>query len=773
MLSSPLQIKGRSTGMRSLPNENIYGHTKKLKFILEHLKGYMNLNGEPVSVLDFGCGNGTAVSQFLIQRGVRYYGVDCHGPSLSYARGHFQSENATFLDHLPESVLFDVIVYADILEHLENPFMVLQDHSKMLKEGGIIIGSVPNGKGPFEREKKIDKLLALSAGIRLAAKLKGKLTRHGSLCKATLPYNCDLGHCHFFSRRSLVATLHKAGFKIEQFRKGAFLGGPLSERVLRGNWIILGNSILGSFLPYWAVSTWYFTARKRASDNSEKINLRHLPKILTSGKWVMGGRFKIESENTKAIAKRELLEFWLYWRGVKYWEWVDGKGNVLKRSSLTNVMRSLLRDLVKWPFLYWNTSRVVTKLCNVEKMQGGINPEPSLLFLRTDHWFNVISGGSVGHLSGVIGGFKSFGYRTHVVSTDRLKGIEEDEHFHLCEPTYGVGRNIPNIPEIFYNDQLLLFIDKRWSAWTPSFIYQRYSLGNYTGVVLKEKYGVPYVCEYNGSFLWMGRHWGKRKVLHKKLINRIELLNLYAADLVVVVSQPMKDELVVRGINADKILVNPNGVDPDSFSTSIDGSGVRRQYNLDGKTVIGFIGTFGKWHGAEILTEAFGKLLHKYPEYQEPIKLFMIGDGITMPLVKEKIDKFGIKENCILTGLIPQEEGPKYLAACDVLVASHKPNPDGTPFFGSPTKLFEYMAMGKGIVASDLDQIGEVLKHDQTAWLVKPGDIESLMSGLKTLIDDGAKRKRLGKAARQEVVAKYTWKEHTRKTIEKLKERCA
>ena len=82
------------------------------------------------------------------------------------------------------------------------------------------------------------------------------------------------------------------------------------------------------------------------------------------------------------------------------------------------------------------------------------------------------------------------------------------------------------------------------------------------------------------------------------------------------------------------------------------------------------------------------------------------------------------------------------------------------------------MAMGKGIIASDLDQIGEVLEHDHTAWMIKPGDAESLMLGLKTMIDNPEISKRLGHAARREVVAKYTWKEHTRKIIEKLKERC-
>jgi glycosyltransferase involved in cell wall biosynthesis len=150
----------------------------------------------------------------------------------------------------------------------------------------------------------------------------------------------------------------------------------------------------------------------------------------------------------------------------------------------------------------------------------------------------------------------------------------------------------------------------------------------------------------------------------------------------------------------------------------------------------------------------------------------MIGDGIMMPEVKARLKKLEVGESATLTGLIPQEEGPSHLAACDILVASHVPNRDGTPFFGSPTKLFEYMAMGKGIVASDLNQIGEVLKHDYTAWLVKPGDIDSLMIGLKTLIDDEPRRVKLGKAAREEVIAKYTWREHTRKIIEKLKECC-
>jgi glycosyltransferase involved in cell wall biosynthesis len=195
---------------------------------------------------------------------------------------------------------------------------------------------------------------------------------------------------------------------------------------------------------------------------------------------------------------------------------------------------------------------------------------------------------------------------------------------------------------------------------------------------------------------------------------------------------------------------------------------VRDRYGLTGKTVIGFIGTFGKWHGAEVLAEAFARLLQEAPEYRERIRLLMIGDGPTMPQVKATLDRYGVASYTVLTGLVPQLQGPAHLAACDILASPHIPNPDGTPFFGSPTKLFEYMAMGKGIVASELDQIGEVLAHNQTAWMVKPGDAGALKDGLKTLVDDPALAHRLGAAARAEVVAKYTWRRHTQRIIETL-----
>jgi glycosyltransferase involved in cell wall biosynthesis len=117
---------------------------------------------------------------------------------------------------------------------------------------------------------------------------------------------------------------------------------------------------------------------------------------------------------------------------------------------------------------------------------------------------------------------------------------------------------------------------------------------------------------------------------------------------------------------------------------------------------------------------------------------------------------------------VAQEEGANYLAACDIFLSPHIPNPDGTKFFGSPTKLFEYMGMGKAIIASDLDQIGEVLEHNKTAYLVPPGDVEALANAIAVVANDETLRIKLGENARKEVVAKYTWERHVERIFEQL-----
>lgn len=255
--------------MAGLPKENIYGHTKKLMFIQQQIAHHMREVGRPVSLLDFGCGNGSAVSQFLAANDVQYTGVDIHQPSLDFARRHFARPNARFLPAVPDDAVFDIIVYSDVLEHLADPVSVLRSHHGRLRDTGVVIGAIPNGYGPFENEKRLDNLLHLTANLQALIRTKRKLlgrrrSTAASAEPAALPYNFASGHLQFFTKKSLAVTLRDSGFTLEQFKHGAFLGAPLSEwLLLRGTKIIALNTRIAERLPWWSVSTWYFTARKR------------------------------------------------------------------------------------------------------------------------------------------------------------------------------------------------------------------------------------------------------------------------------------------------------------------------------------------------------------------------------------------------------------------------------------------------------------------------------------------------------------------------------
>ena len=169
-----------------------------------------------------------------------------------------------------------------------------------------------------------------------------------------------------------------------------------------------------------------------------------------------------------------------------------------------------------------------------------------------------------------------------------------------------------------------------------------------------------------------------------------------------------------------------------------------------------------------MLAQAFVTLMQDRPAFRDSVRLLMIGSGPGLAASTRIISDAGLDAHAHFTGLVAQEDGARYLAACDILASPHVPNPDGSPFFGSPTKLFEYMAMGKAIVASNLDQIGEVLRHAETAWMVPPGDADALSRGLARLVDDRNLRMSLGEAARRDVLAHHTWRAHVRKILDAL-----
>ncbi len=293
----------------------------------------------------------------------------------------------------------------------------------------------------------------------------------------------------------------------------------------------------------------------------------------------------------------------------------------------------------------------------------------------------------------------------------------------------------------------------------PDFIYQRYARFSWAGVVAARQVQRPLFLEYNGSEVWVGRHWDHVGSLD--LLERYERLNLQAAARIFVVSDVERQNLEARGVAAEKIVVNPNGVDADVFRPGIGGADVRKGLGIaDDEVVAGFVGTFGPWHGVIQLAEAIRAIPANLP-----VRFLLVGSGSLHGEVERIVEAEAPSRRVIFTGAVAHERVPQLLDACDMLVSPHVPLADGSDFFGSPTKVFEYMAMGKGIVASRLGQIGEVLQDDETALLVEPGNVNQLAAAIVKLVQSPDLRARLGANARETAIAKHTWTRNAERVL--------
>ncbi len=385
-----------------------------------------------------------------------------------------------------------------------------------------------------------------------------------------------------------------------------------------------------------------------------------------------------------------------------------------------------------------------------------------LLYLRSQLWLGLVGGGSVAHTAGMIDGLEQAGVAVHAVSSDHLAGVAVP--LRIVVPEVWFEGWLRELEDLAYNVAFFVAALQAARGFKPEVLYQRHTAFNVSGALLSRVLRIPLVLEFNSSEVWKGRYWGGLRLVRAAML--VERINLRAADRVVVVSQVLRDELISAGVPSDKIVVNPNGVDPTIFRPDRDGLAVRRHLGPGSEVVVGFSGTFGAWHGIPTLTRALPMVV----EARGCVHWLLMGDGPERVLIDRAIEQGDLRRSVTLTGMLPHAQMPDYLAACDILVSPHGTQVDGGEFFGSPTKLYEYMAMGRPIVASRVGQIAEVLSDEASALLVPPDDAAALCRAVVRLVDDPGLRARLGAAAREAAVAHHTWRRNADRVLEALAE---
>jgi glycosyltransferase involved in cell wall biosynthesis len=326
----------------------------------------------------------------------------------------------------------------------------------------------------------------------------------------------------------------------------------------------------------------------------------------------------------------------------------------------------------------------------------------------------------------------------------------------------GLRRRVPAVAKTAVRDVLSWRMRRRfdiepdgaWSGTLIAFVWQRHELFHMAGLELARRLGAPSVLFVPAAKVWEAEQWGTRRPGWGRLLEgRVERASFLRADLVACGSQAVADQVLRLGVPHERVLLTPTGVDLDQFAEPPDPTPLRRQLGLEDRFVVGWVGSFRRFHALEQVAEAVAATV---PD----AGLLLVGDGPERARIERLTRDLGV--TAIFTGTVAHHELAGYLAAMDAAVVLAPP---GQPFHYSPLKLAEYLAAGLPVVAPATGQLLERLTDGVDAIVVPPHDIDALGVALRGLRDDPEERIRLGKAARAAAEADWSWDHQVRRVL--------
>lgn len=228
---------------------------------------------------------------------------------------------------------------------------------------------------------------------------------------------------------------------------------------------------------------------------------------------------------------------------------------------------------------------------------------------------------------------------------------------------------------------------------------------------------------------------------------------------IVVLTEALRSDLIHIGIEANKILVVPDGVDLAAFNQSPSSTPDRADLGLpDDKKIILYSGHLYPWKGVDVLAQA--------ANYLSDDSLVVFVGGVDTDVARFK-KQYGDQQRIKIIGHVPPTKIPAYLHAADVLVAPNSAQNDASRLYTSPLKLFEYMASGRPIIASNIPSLREILTPDM-AELVESDDPEALARAIIAVLADPARSAQRVAQAYQHV-QKYSWQRRAEQIIKHIK----
>lgn len=281
-------------------------------------------------------------------------------------------------------------------------------------------------------------------------------------------------------------------------------------------------------------------------------------------------------------------------------------------------------------------------------------------------------------------------------------------------------------------------------------------------LIAARQLGVPFFYEVRG--LWeitrMSRDDDFAKSISFDVQRHMEGTLAREADHVFTLTEPMREELIARGVDPARITLLPNSVDAERFLPMPRDEALASELGVPaGVPVIGYVGTFVIYEGLEQLAEACVALHRKGHDF----RLLLVGNENASgqdrgPITQEILDictRGGIADKLIMPGRIPHEQVSAYYSLIDVCPFPRKPWP--VCEMVSPMKPLEALAMEKAVVVSSVRALTEMIQDGVTGVVFEKGDIDSLADAIEGLLESPERRQALGRAGRDFVSRERSW----------------
>lgn len=280
------------------------------------------------------------------------------------------------------------------------------------------------------------------------------------------------------------------------------------------------------------------------------------------------------------------------------------------------------------------------------------------------------------------------------------------------------------------------------------------ALNAVAALLVGRRLGIPVVYEVRG--FWedaavdhgTSSEWGVRY----RLTRAMETWALKRAQAATTICEGLRAEIVSRGIASAKVSVIPNAVDLGDFAVAgTADQALAASLGLDGKTVLGFIGSFYSYEGLALLLQALPVLLRARPE----IRVLLVGGGPQEQALKAQAQALDLAGQVVFTGRVPHEQVKRYYDLIDVLIYPRLKM--RLTDLVTPLKPLEAMAQGRLLVASDVGGHRELIEHGRTGLLFSAGDPAALAQQVLELLDNPAQWPELRRRGRGFVEAERNW----------------